>query len=142
MGNSWSGRPSMATRPPSGEAVAAAPTDDVPLGSHDLAGVDRRHSITQLHNLADELVADDQRGMDRRLGPLVPGLDVQVGAADARAHDADQHLAGTGLRIGYVPQPQARRRLRFDERLHSGQDSRDLETADLFRYSPSSSRTR
>src|ERR1700674_4866206 len=111
-----------AERAPAGQAIAAAPANDMSLGSDDLARLNRRDTFAQPNHLADELVANHQRRMDRRLGPFVPALDVQIGAADARAQDADQHLAGTRRRIGYVPQPQARRRLRFDQRLHCGQD--------------------
>ena len=35
-------------------------------------------------------------------GPVVPGLDVQVGAADAGAHDADLDVAGAGFRLRAV----------------------------------------
>jgi hypothetical protein len=92
-------------RAASGQAVAAAPAHDVSLSADYLAGVDRRHTVAQLHHLTDELVSDDKRGVDGRLGPLVPGFDVEVGATDACAQDADQNLAWTGNRFGHILQP-------------------------------------
>jgi hypothetical protein len=82
-----------------GQAVPALSAHDVTLGSDDLAGIDGRHSVAQLHDLADELVADDQGWFDGVLRPLVPALDVEVGAADAGAQDADQDFAGTRARV-------------------------------------------
>src|SRR5213596_1358167 len=88
-------------------AVAAAAADDVAFGTHDLAGKHRRHAFAQLDDLAHELVADHERRLDGVLGPLVPAVDVQVGAADACAENAKQHLTGPWLRLGDVLQPQA-----------------------------------
>ena len=94
-----------AERPASGHAVATAPADDMPLGADELAGVDRGDILPELDDLADELVADDQSGLDRVLGPLVPRVDVEIGAADAGAEDADQDLSRTRLRLRHVLQP-------------------------------------
>ena len=71
----------------------------------DLAGVDRGDILTQLHDFADELMADDEAWLDGVLRPLVPRVDVEVGAADAGAKDADEDLARTGLRLRNVLQP-------------------------------------
>ena len=45
-----------------------------------------------LDDLADELVADDERRLDRLRGPRVPRLDVEVRAADPRLVDPDQDV--------------------------------------------------
>ena len=107
-----------AQHPASGQTVAALAARDVALGADDLAGVDGGDTLTELDDLADELVADDQRGMDGVLGPLVPAVDVQVGAADPCTEDADQHLTRARLRLRYVLQPQPRLCLCFHQRLH------------------------
>ena len=112
-----------AQRPAAGHAVAAAPAHDVPLGADDLAWKDRGDAITQLHHLADELVPNHQRRVDGRLRPFVPALDVEVGAADSCAQDADQDLSGTWFGVGDVLQPQTGCCFGFDQRLHSRQDS-------------------
>src|SRR5207249_7774516 len=103
---------------PPGHAVPAAPAHDVTLRADDLAGVHRGHVLAELDHLAHELVPDDQAGLDRVLGPLVPGVDVQVRAADAGAEDADEHLTRPWLRFWYVLEPEAWFPLRLDQRLH------------------------
>src|SRR5207248_7346758 len=80
-------------------AVAALAADDVALGAYQLANVDGLDALAQRGNLTDELVTDDQPLLDGGLRPFVPRVDVQVGTADARAEDADQHLARAGLRL-------------------------------------------
>ena len=52
------------------------------------AGHVRAHLLDDPH----ELVADHQRRADVALGPSVPGVDVQVGAADAGGEDPDEHV--------------------------------------------------
>ena len=52
-----------------------------------------------LDDLADELVAHDQRRVDRLRGPGVPALDVQVGAADPGPVDPDQDVVDPDLRV-------------------------------------------
>jgi hypothetical protein len=107
-----------AQRAPACQAVAAAPACDVTLGSDDLAGVHGGDVLSHLHDLAHELMADDERRVDGVLRPLVPAVDVEVGAADARAEDPDQHVARTGFWLGHILQPQTRLRFCFDQRLH------------------------
>ena len=94
-----------AQHPPARHAVAALAAHDVALGADQLALVDRLHALAELGHLPHELVPDHQRRVDGRLCPFVPGLDVQVGATDAGAQDADQDLAGSRLRLRHVPQP-------------------------------------
>ena len=90
----------------------------MPLGADELAGVDRGDILPELDDLADELVADDQSGLDRVLGPLVPRVDVEIGAADAGAEDADQDLSRTRLRLRHVLQPEAWLRFSLHQSLH------------------------
>ncbi|GAA3114814.1 hypothetical protein GCM10020254_71720 [Streptomyces goshikiensis] len=71
-------------------------------------------------DLADELVAEDERGLDRALRPAVPGADVEVGSADAGAEHLDQHVAGAVLGLGDVHEPQPGLGLVLDECLHGG----------------------
>ena len=62
---------------------------------------------TNRGHLAHELVADDQAVGDGALGPVVPVVDVDVGAADARAVDAYEHVVDADFRFGNVFEPQA-----------------------------------
>ena len=75
-----------------GQAVPAAAADDVALTRHQVARLEVVDVAADLDDLADELVADDQRRDDRAAGPRVPRLDMQVRAADAGAVHADQHV--------------------------------------------------
>ena len=68
--------------PPAGHAVAAAAADDVPLAADEVARLEVGDVRADLDDLADELVADDERHRDRLLRPGVPLVDVEVGAAD------------------------------------------------------------
>src|SRR5439155_303760 len=83
-----------------------------------LAGKHRRHAFAQLDDLAHELVADHERRLDGVLGPLVPAVDVQVGAADPCAENAKQHLTRPWLGLRHVLEPEARLPLRLDQGLH------------------------
>ena len=105
--------------PPAGHAVAAATAHEVALAADDVTGREVVDVRSDLDDLADELVADDHRHRDRALRPRVPGADVQVGAADAGALDADQHVVDADLRLRGIDEPDAWTRLRFRERFHA-----------------------
>ena len=51
-------------------------------------------------------------------GPIIPVVDVHIGAADGSAQDADAHIIGPDRRQGNLLQPEARFRLGLDQRLH------------------------
>ena len=70
---------------------------------------------SDLDDLADELVADDERDGDRLLRPCVPRVDVQVGAADAGLAHADEDVVDPDLRLGHVLEPESRLGLRLHE---------------------------
>ena len=97
----------LAQMPPAGQAIAATPADDVPLAADDVADVEVLDVRADLDDLADELVADDHRHRDRLLGPGVPVVDVQVGAADAGPQDLDEHVVDADLRDRHFFQPEA-----------------------------------
>ena len=94
--------------PAPGHAVAAAAAHEVPLAADDVAGREVVHVRADRDDLADELVADDHRHRDRALRPGVPVVDVQIGAADAGAQHADQHVVDADLGLGRVDEPDAR----------------------------------
>ena len=101
-----------------GETVAAATADDMPFPRHDVAREEVVHIGADGDDLADELVPDRHRHGNRFLGPGVPGVDMQIGAADPGAVDADQHIIDADLRHRHRFQPQPRPRLPFHKRLH------------------------
>jgi hypothetical protein len=73
------------------------PADDMPLGPDQLALDEAGDIAPQTLDVTGELVADDHRDRDVLLGPLVPFVDVEVGAADPRGVDPDQDIIRPGL---------------------------------------------
>ncbi len=72
----------------------------------------------QLDDAADELVADHQARLDRALAPLVPHVDVQVGAADRGLLQLDQHVVRAGRGHRHLFHPDAFGGFALDQRLH------------------------
>ena len=90
-----------------GQAVAAAAADDVPLAGDDVADLEVVDVAADRDDPADELVADHHRHGDGLLRPGVPVVDVDVGAADGRLVDLDQHVVdadfGHGISSSHRP---------------------------------------
>ncbi len=99
-------------------AVAAVAADDVALGRHPLTHLVAAHARAQGSDAADELMADGEAGLDGALAPLVPQVDMQVGAADGGLLQLDQHLVGAGLRHRHLFHPDALAGFALDQRLH------------------------
>src|SRR3546814_16182552 len=68
------------------------------LGRNPLADRVAAYAGSDLDDAADEFMADHQPGLDRALDPLVPQVDVQVGAADGGFLELDQDLVRARLR--------------------------------------------
>ncbi len=108
----------LAQVPAAGQAIAAAPTDDVPFAADDFAGMKVLHIRADIDNFADELMAHDQGDGDRFLRPGVPFIDVQIRAANARPQDLDEHVVDAERRHGHIVEPKADRGMFFDEGFH------------------------
>ena len=120
----------LAQMPAAGKTIPAAAADDVPFAADDFAGMKVGHVRADRDDLPDELVADDHRHRDRLPRPVIPFVDVYVGATDAGAVHLDEHVVDPDVRLRHVLQPQSRFRLVFDERFHawfSAASSRRLE---------------
>jgi hypothetical protein len=87
-----------------GAAVAAVAADDVAFGADPLAEFVAGDAGADLHDAADEFVPDHEARLDRALTPLVPLVDVQVGAADGGLFQLDQDL-GWGRSAASAPVP-------------------------------------
>jgi hypothetical protein len=85
---------------PASQAVAAQAAHDVTLTRDQVAGVEVVHVAADLDDLADELVSDDERRIDRCRRPRIPRIDVQVRAADARLVDAHEDVVDPRSGIG------------------------------------------
>src|SRR5580704_8788363 len=89
------------------ETVAAASACDMPLATHDVARIEVVYVRSDLDNLSDKLMPDGHRHRDRLLCPLVPLVYVNVGSADTRVAQADQHVIDADGGFCDVFQPQA-----------------------------------
>src|SRR3546814_9182670 len=86
------------------------------LGRNPLADRVAAYAGSDLDDAADEFMADHQPGLDRALAPLVPQVDVQVGAADGGFLELDQDLVRARLRDRDLLHPDALGRFALDQR--------------------------
>ena len=75
-------------------------------------------SAPDLDDVAGELVADHEGGLAASARPVVPFVDVHVGAADAGAAHLDEHFVVPDLRAGDVRQLESGSAGRLHESLH------------------------
>mmetsp|Transcript_32430 Transcript_32430/g.82304 ORF Transcript_32430/g.82304 Transcript_32430/m.82304 type:complete len:243 (+) Transcript_32430:422-1150(+) len=111
------GRPAQV--PPAGSAVAAHSTRDVTFASDAGTQLQDLHLGTELLDHTTVLVANDHRGRDGALRPVVPIVDVDVGAAYGRLLDLDQHVIRANRGLRHVHEGQALTAVLLHERLHA-----------------------
>ena len=99
-------------------AVEAHPARDVALGRDVVAANDGAHVLAHLDDGAGKLVTERQRRLDARLRPVVPLEDVQIGAADARRLDLDEHVVRAGLGDRHPIENETRLTLQLADRPH------------------------
>ena len=99
---------------PPGQTIAAAPADDVPFPADQIPGMKVGHVRADFDNLSAEFVPDYERHMDRGSRPVVPIVDVQVGAADSRAQHANFDVIDSGFRLRHIFEPQSARIAAFN----------------------------
>jgi hypothetical protein len=88
-------------------AIEAAPAADGVVHHHPVAGLQLGHGGPGALDGPDDLVAGDQRQPVRR---VVAVENVQIGAANPAARDADDHVVRPRLRLGNVAHLDALRR--------------------------------
>lgn len=88
-------------------AVAAMAADDVSLGRDAFAYMYATHTGTYFYDLSHELVAHGIRGAAVGLGPFIPFIHMQVGAADGGFLDLDEDIVDTYFRHGNIFHPDA-----------------------------------
>ena len=101
-----------------GAAVAAHAADDVAFGADALAERVAAHAGAHVDDAADEFVTDHQPRLDHALRPLVPLINVQVGAADRGLFELDQHIVRTDLGNRYLFHPDPARGFALDQGFH------------------------
>ena len=91
---------------PSGQAVAAPAADDVAFAADDLPGKkSATFEPTSTISPTNSWPIDHRDG-DRLLRPVVPVVDMEIGAADGSALDPDQDVVDADPGDGNVFQPQ------------------------------------
>ena len=93
--------------PAAGETIAAVTAHDVTLAADYLSGKEVRDIGPDAHDLSHELVPDMHRYRDRLLRPVVPVVDVNVGAADGRSLHTNKYVVDPDLRVRYIVEPEA-----------------------------------
>ena len=103
---------------PPGAAVAAVAAGHMALARDPVADLQAADFHADFGDFADERMADDHRNRDGGLRPFVPVVDMDVGAADRRLLDLDQHvIVADGGQRG-VLHPDAGLGLGLDQGLH------------------------
>src|SRR5205814_8479525 len=89
----------------SGEAVAAAPANNVPLATDNLAGKEIRNVGADLHDFTHKLVSYHHWNGDGLFRPGVPLVDVKVRPADAGAVYFNEDIINPNFRLGNFFEP-------------------------------------
>jgi hypothetical protein len=100
-----------------GQTVPAAAADHVPFAADDLAGMKINHVRAHGDDFSDKLVANGHRNWDGGARPIVPVVDVDIGAADSCVSDADQNVVDADGGLGDIFEPQSGRGLTLDQGL-------------------------
>ena len=88
-------------------AVAAVAAGYVPFAGDAVADTDVAHAAANIDDFADIFMPDDQGRADVFPRPVVPFVNVQVGAANGYFPDFDQYIVHVRLRNGHVFHPNA-----------------------------------
>src|SRR5690554_5774418 len=99
-------------------AVAAHAADHMPFGRYSLSGLVAAHTGAELDDMADKLVAQDQRWADGALSPFIPLVNVQIGAADRGLVETDQNFIRARRRNCDFAQLKAGSSRWLDQRTH------------------------
>ena len=101
-----------------GTRGAAVHADEMAFARNALADAEIADIGADRNDLAGVFMASDHRHGDGLLRPLVPFVDVHVGAADACFVDLHQHVVGPDLGHGCVDHPDAGFGFLLGKRLH------------------------
>ena len=104
--------------PPARQTIPAMSTDDVSLTHHHLTASKSEDVVADCIDDADELMTNHHWHRDCFLRPVIPIIDVNVGAADRRLQHADENVITASFRNGNLLKPEARFGFRFYDCLH------------------------
>src|SRR5258706_130161 len=98
--------------------VATEAACDVTFAGHAIADRKAAHFLAHFDDFANVFVADMHRHRNGLLRPVVPFPDVNVGAADRGARDADHHVVVTDFGFFHACECQSRSAFEFGECFH------------------------
>jgi hypothetical protein len=101
------------------QAIAATSADDVPFAADQFSGMEVVDVRTDLDNLANKLMPNNKWHGNCRLRPLIPVVNVDVGAANSREQHSNFDVIDPDLRFGNIFQPQSRFLAAFDKSFHN-----------------------
>ena len=101
-----------------GAALKTLAASDVHFGGDEIAFLDAGDLIAERDHFAAEFVPGNQRRMNASLGPAVPFIDMEIGAADGGDFDLDEHFAAAESGNLNFADLRARRGFRLDHREH------------------------
>src|ERR1019366_10682850 len=88
------------------------------LPADDVAWIEVIDVGPDIYDLAHELVANCHGNSNRLLCPLVPLVNMNIRATDARVVDANQHIIDANDRFRNLFQPKPTLRFALNQRLH------------------------
>ena len=103
---------------PAGQTVATTAANHMPLTGDQVAGLKIMDIAADLGHPADKLMADMHGHGYGFPGPIIPIVNMDIGAADCGFMDLYQHIVDTNLRNGHFFQPQSRFRSGLDQGVH------------------------
>ncbi len=112
-------RGAVAKVPAACHAVSASSAYHVTFAADDLSHSEIRDAGADLDQFANELVADHQGDRDGLAGPVVPIVDVEVGAANARLPYLDQYVVVSKNGFGHFFHPKSCGVFTFYQSLHA-----------------------
>ena len=93
--------------PPASQTIPAKPADQMPFPGDQISWFEAGDIVPNLSYSADKLVADDHGDFDSLLGPAIPIVDMDVGAADGGFNYFDEDIIHAGLWNGNFLEPES-----------------------------------
>src|SRR5690348_6193342 len=102
-----------------GSTEQAPSIHDVSFDRHPIADMDIGDQRPDLRDVPGEFVPNDERRVAPPARPVIPLVNMDVGAAHARAAHADQHFVIANGRYGHILELETGGCSLFDERVHA-----------------------
>jgi hypothetical protein len=91
--------------PAAGQAIPAAPADYVPFSADQFSNPEIGNVRTDRGDLTHKFVPDDQRHGNGFLRPIIPLVDMEIGAADPGEQHANLDIVNADFRLGHILEP-------------------------------------